>query len=101
MDELVQGFRVFDKEQNGLIRAAELRHLLTSLGVLTHAPALDRRELSLPPPHAFDSSLPHCVLLCSIGEKLRDDEVEQLLSGLEDSQGNINYEGASNSITYP
>lgn len=57
MDELVQGFRVFDKEQNGLIRAAELRHLLTSLG-----------------------------------EKLRDDEVEQLLSGLEDSQGNINYE---------
>lgn len=27
-----------------------------------------------------------------IGEKLTDDEVEQLLAGQEDSQGNINYE---------
>lgn len=28
----------------------------------------------------------------SVGEKLTDDEVEQLLAGQEDSQGNINYE---------
>lgn len=28
-----------------------------------------------------------------IGEKLTDDEVEQLLAGQEDSQGNVNYEG--------
>lgn len=27
-----------------------------------------------------------------IGEKLSDEEVEQLLAGQEDSQGNVNYE---------
>lgn len=56
-EDLIQGFRVFDKDQNGQIRAAELRHLLTSLG-----------------------------------EKMREDEVEQLLNGFEDAQGNVNYE---------
>jgi len=30
--------------------------------------------------------------LCIIGEKLSDEEVETLLAGHEDSQGNINYE---------
>ncbi|XP_059611286.1 myosin-2 essential light chain [Phlebotomus argentipes] len=31
-------------------------------------------------------------LLTTLGEKLTDDEVEQLLSNQEDSQGNVNYE---------
>lgn len=31
-------------------------------------------------------------LLTTLGEKLLDDEVEQLLAGQEDSQGNIHYE---------
>lgn len=31
-------------------------------------------------------------LLTTLGEKLTDDEVEQLLAGQEDSQGNIHYE---------
>jgi myosin light chain 6 len=51
------GLKVFDKEQNGLISSAELRHLLTNLG-----------------------------------ERLSDEEVEQLLSGLEDKNGLIHYE---------
>lgn len=56
-DELIEGLRVFDKEQNGNISSAELRHLLTNLG-----------------------------------ERLSDEEVEQLLSGLEDKNGLIQYE---------
>lgn len=57
IEDFIEGFRVFDKEQNGTISSAELRHLLTSLG-----------------------------------EKLLDEEVEQLLMGQDDAQGNVNYE---------
>lgn len=48
---------MFDKDQNGFITSAELRHILTSLG-----------------------------------DRLSDDDVDQLFQGMEDSQGNINYE---------
>eukprot|EP00096_Caligus_rogercresseyi_P003628 TRINITY_DN1691_c0_g1_i1.p1 TRINITY_DN1691_c0_g1~~TRINITY_DN1691_c0_g1_i1.p1 ORF type:complete len:152 (+),score=62.39 TRINITY_DN1691_c0_g1_i1:194-649(+) len=56
-EDFVEGLRHFDKDGNGFISTAELRHLLTTLG-----------------------------------EKLSDEEVEQLLVGHEDSQGNVNYE---------
>lgn len=55
--DFIEGFRVFDKEQNNFIASAELRHILTSLG-----------------------------------EKLSDEEVDQLFQGIEDAHGNINYE---------
>uniref|UniRef100_A0A2R5L612 Putative nonmuscle myosin essential light chain n=1 Tax=Ornithodoros turicata TaxID=34597 RepID=A0A2R5L612_9ACAR len=57
-EDFIEGLRHFDKDGNGYISSAELRHLLTTLG-----------------------------------EKLTDDEVEQLLTGQEDSQGNVHYEG--------
>ncbi|XP_015760374.1 PREDICTED: myosin-2 essential light chain-like isoform X2 [Acropora digitifera] len=53
----VDGLRVFDREGNGQISAAELRHVLTGLG-----------------------------------ERMTDEEVDLLVSGLEDQQGQINYE---------
>jgi len=56
-EDFIEGLRHFDKDGNGFISSAELRHLLTTLG-----------------------------------EKLSDDEVEQLLAGQEDSQGNVHYE---------
>ena len=35
-EDFIEGFKVFDKEQNGLISTAELRHLLTNLGKKTN-----------------------------------------------------------------
>lgn len=40
----------------------------------------------------FISSAELRHLLTTLGEKLSDEEVEQLLSSQEDSQGNVNYE---------
>uniref|UniRef100_A0A915BIX6 Checkpoint protein n=3 Tax=Ascarididae TaxID=6250 RepID=A0A915BIX6_PARUN len=55
LEEFVEGLSHFDKEGNGLINVAELRHLLTTLG-----------------------------------ERLSDEEVDQLLAGHDDSHGNVN-----------
>lgn len=55
-DDFCEGFHVFDKDQNGTIGSAELRHILVSLG-----------------------------------EKLTEEEVDQLLVGFEDGQGSIQY----------
>lgn len=62
-EDFIEGLRHFDKDGNGYISSAELRHLLTTLG-----------------------------------EKLSDEEVEQLLTGHEDSQGNVNYEEFVHSV---
>ena len=48
---------MFDKENNGTVLGAELRHVL-----------------------------------CTLGEKLTEEEVEQLISGHEDANGCVNYE---------
>lgn len=34
-----------------------------------------------------------CACVFSVGEKMKEDEVEQLMAGQEDANGCINYEG--------
>ena len=53
----IECLRVFDRNCNGLVNAAELRHVL-----------------------------------CSLGDKLTAEEVDQLLVGFEDNQGQVLYE---------
>merc|ERR1712141_709780 len=57
VEDFIEGMRHFDKDGNGFITSAELRHLLTNLG-----------------------------------EKMSEEDVENLIHGQEDSSGNVNYE---------
>lgn len=79
-DDFIEGLRHFDKDGNGFISSAELRHLLTTLGMCSQC--LEKKCICV-----------YWYITCIIpGEKLSDEEVETLLAGHEDSQGNINYE---------
>ncbi|XP_033731968.1 myosin-2 essential light chain-like [Pecten maximus] len=57
LEDYIEGLKMFDKDQNGFISSAELRHILTSLG-----------------------------------DRMTDDDCDQLFQGQEDAQGNVNYE---------
>merc|ERR1712018_349148 len=57
VEDFIEGLRHFDKDGNGCISSAKLRHLLSNLG-----------------------------------EKMNEEDVENLIHGQEDSSGNINYE---------
>ncbi len=57
-DEVREAFRVFDRDGNGYVSAAELKHVMTN-----------------------------------IGEKLTDEEVDEMLREIDVGDGQINYEG--------
>jgi len=62
-DEFVDGLKMFDKEGNGTLLGAEMRHVL-----------------------------------CSMGEKLTEEEAELVMVGQEDGNGFINYEAFVDSV---
>ena len=81
-EEIKEAFKVFDKDGNGYISAAELRHVMTNLG------------------KAYSCLL--CCILCkvlihkpSLGEKLSENEVDEMIREADvDGDGQINYGGA-------
>ena len=62
-DQFIDGLKMFDKEGNGTLLGAEMRHVL-----------------------------------CSMGEKLTEEEAEMVMAGQEDGNGFINYESFVDSI---
>lgn len=64
-EEIREAFRVFDKDGNGFISAAELRHVMTNLG-----------------------------------EKLTDEEVDEMIREADiDGDGQVNYEGKNSIVS--
>lgn len=73
-EDFVRGFQVFDKDGTGFIGVGELKY---------GKPLLGERSLTLN------------IVLTSLGEKLSDDEVEELLKGVNiGKDGSINYTGS-------
>ena len=82
--EIKEAFKKFDKDGNGYISAAELRHVMTSLGALL---LIHLRPLVL----VLRSPL-------RIGEKLTDQEVDEMIREADvDGDGQIDYDGAHSS----
>lgn len=88
-EDYVEGLRVFDKEGNGTVMGAEIRHVLVTLGKAL--PLLLERRCHLI--HACHPVPKMLFSFPSAGEKMTEEEVEMLVAGHEDSNGCINYEG--------
>lgn len=91
-EDFVEGLRVFDKEGNGTVMGAELRHVLATLGEWSSLTA----NRFLESWRYRNTNWAETFLLVSswwtTGEKMREDEVEQLMQNQEDANGCINYE---------
>jgi calmodulin len=80
-EEIREAFKVFDKDGNGFISAAELKHVMTNLGV-----SFCTRSLI--------QELTYAYSFLRAGEKLTDTEVDEMIREADvDGDGQINYEG--------
>lgn len=117
-DEIKDAFRVFDKEGNGYISAAELRHVLTNLGERLRDEEVDEmiREADLTGDGQINYEgknqtsgvleenvngrqvvisvrQSYVMFGTNLGERLRDEEVNEIREADLTGDGQINYEG--------
>jgi Ca2+-binding EF-hand superfamily protein len=77
-EEYCRGFQVFDKDMTGFIGVGQLRYSMFCLWM-----RLERILLTT------------LAVLTNLGEKMSDDEVDELLKAVDTSSGEINYTGMS------
>jgi calmodulin len=80
--EFVRGFQVFDKDMTGFIGVGELRY--------GNLPSLFSFL-----PYRTISADGRKTVLTSLGEKLTNEEVDELLKGMDIKGDQVNYVGAS------
>lgn len=91
-EDFVEGLRVFDKEGNGTVMGAELRHVLATLGEFNSLNAIWFHKEAAILRISIELRLILVFSFWATGEKMREDEVEQLMQNQEDANGCINYE---------
>lgn len=79
-EEYCRGFQVFDKDMTGFIGVGQLRYSMITL----HLGFIG--DYGMPA-----NSLPSATVLTNLGEKMSDDEVDELLKAVDTSSGEINY----------
>merc|ERR1711902_292122 len=96
VEDFKEVFQLFDTKGDGLIQVTQVGEVLRALGqnpTEGDVKKLVQSTNSKGGPDArvtFETFLP--LLQAVSGEKITEEEVEQLIHGKEDSQGNINYE---------
>ena len=83
-EEYCRGFQVFDKDMTGFIGVGQLRYSMFYLSWPLMASREERRG------HLANALL---AVLTNLGEKMSDDEVDELLKAVDTSSGEINYTG--------
>ena len=78
-EEYCRGFQVFDKDMTGFIGVGQLRY---STWRPTTSPKTRRA-----------GGLTKATVLTNLGEKMSDEEVDELLKTIDTSSGEINYTG--------
>ncbi|CAG9103064.1 unnamed protein product [Plutella xylostella] len=93
--ELREAFRVFDKNNDGLISSVELRHVMTNLGERLSEEEVDDmiREADLDGDGMvnYDVELRH--VMTNLGERLSEEEVDDMIREADlDGDGMVNYD---------
>lgn len=79
-EEIREAFKVFDKDGNGYISAAELRHVMTNLGEFGFGSEVERAYVQFAD-----------LLLITTGEKLSENEVAEMIREADvDGDGQVN-----------